>query len=147
MSAKLGLLKRLRHSRKLVRDAASSVTSLAEADRMRADDVRAGAEEDLETLQRGAGPRFLAANSVSDLLRVEEERLLAVDRVDVARTSLDEKTAAAERCRADLNLKARALRVSEKLIEWAKADLALREKRSEQSLADDLSGARRKDVA
>ncbi|MCK6551728.1 hypothetical protein L6R52_38195 [Myxococcota bacterium] len=144
MIAKVSMLNRVLTARKRLRDAASAASAQAEALRLDAEHREHAVEAGIGRLLAGAGARFAAAEDpANELLSFQLDREHAHTALAIAAEHTAKQRAEADKKRAELAAKARELKTSERALDRTLDAIEAVEKRQEQFLADDLTGARR----
>jgi len=140
--AKLHVLGRVRDARKRLRDAAASDLAVAEAREIAADERHTEAAAHVDEMREAVGERLNEARSVRALWIFEHEHLVAVHQREEARVAVEVAEEETQRYRSRLGVRARELKTAEKVIDRTRTGLHHDEKRAEQRINDDLTGAR-----
>ena len=142
MKARLDVLGRIKEARRRLRDLAAGGAAVADAAHERATEEHDDAARVRDEILDDASGRIFNASGIADLLLIEHERAAAEALVhDRARDVV-----AAQKVRDEHRLilrdKARALRVSEKVVARVRAGLHTAERKREQNDSDELVSGR-----
>jgi hypothetical protein len=142
---KVGFLKKVHDTRRRIHGVASAAAAVAEMKHFEATNVVSVRSEQVDGLMTAAPERFERARGPVDFLRFDSERQLAETMRAEAQQQAKLTLVESEKARAILLKKGQDLRVSERVLERAQAELEHAESKAEQRAHDDLS-ARRSDA-
>lgn len=142
MKAKLRTLKRVRHVRERLRNAASATLEVADRRYLSTREMHDGAAGTLTDLLDSALERLMTIRGVNDLSLFDETRGLAARNIVDAAEEMAAASAVSEQLRGELRLKERDLRSTDRVIDRVRDEIDHLERREEQKLVDDLAGFR-----
>ncbi len=142
MKARLDVLGRIKEARGRLRDLAAGMTAAADAEHERASVAHDDAASERDELLGSAPARLGAAQGIGEFFLLEAERAAAEAVLRARAAEVARAKAESDARRAALRDRAKALRVSEKVIEKVRTRLATDERKREQVVNDELSSAR-----